>query len=83
MPYLVRRCWDKSQATELFTVFEFNIPACVYDWHEYSSGFVAFIKPRRGSSAIDAHIVYDARELECRAKRSGDHCVVQPFVAGR
>ena len=81
-PDLVQRCWDKSLTTELFTGCGLNAPARVCDWRKYSSGFPAFIKPRKGSSAIDAYVARDMQELECLAKRVGDY-VVQPFVAGR
>jgi HAD superfamily hydrolase (TIGR01549 family) len=54
----------------------------VNDWKEYKSGFPAFIKPKDGSSSINAFKVENEEELEVYAGQVEDY-IVQPFVSGR
>lgn len=48
----------------------------------YSQGYPCFIKPKDGSSSIDAYKVENEEELYSFAERVADY-IVQPFIEGR
>lgn len=81
-PDKVRICRDKNNTSQFFVDCGLHAPMPVNDWKEYKSVYPAFIKPKDGSSSINAFKVDDADELEVYAGQVEDY-IVQPFVSGR
>ena len=80
-PEKVRLCRDKRKTAGYFHSVGLASPSPVDDIAAYQGGFPAFIKPRDGSSSIDAYRVETAKELADRAEQVQDY-IVQPFVEG-
>ncbi len=80
-PEMVRICRDKNLTSRFFLDCGLEAPLPVNDWRAYQGGFPAFIKPKDGSSSIDAYKVRDIRELEQYASRVEGY-IVQPFIEG-
>ena len=78
----IRICRDKSQTSRFFTECGLNSPMTVDDWKEYKSSFPAFIKPKDGSSSVNAFKVENESELSYYAEQIGNY-IVQPFISGR
>lgn len=81
-PDMIRICRDKNNTTQFFANCGLHAPMPVNDWKEYKSGFPAFIKPKDGSSSINAFRVDNEKELEVYAAQVEDY-IVQPFVSGQ
>lgn len=81
-PDMIRVCRDKNNTSQFFLDCGLHAPMPVNDWKEYKAGFPAFIKPKDGSSSINAFKVENVEELEMYAGQVEDY-VVQPFVSGR
>ena len=81
-PDKIRICRDKNNTSQFFGDCGLHAPMPVNDWKEYKSGFPAFIKPKDGSSSINAFKVENEEELEVYAGQVEDY-IVQPFVSGR
>lgn len=77
----IRICRDKNNTSQFFVDCGLHAPMPVNDWREYKVGFPAFIKPKDGSSSINAFKVENAEELEMYAGQAADY-IVQPFVSG-
>ncbi len=80
-PDKIRICRDKNNTSQFFVDCGLHAPMPVNDWKEYCSGYPAFIKPKDGSSSINAFKVENAEELEVYAGQIEDY-IVQPFVSG-
>ena len=80
-PDKIRICRDKNITSVFFTDCGLHAPMPVNDWQKYSAGFPAFIKPKDGSSSINAFKVENEEALEVYARRIGDY-VIQPFISG-
>ena len=80
-PDKIRICRDKNNTSQFFLDCGLHAPMPVNDWKEYKSGFPAFIKPKDGSSSINAFKVENKEELEVYARQVEDY-IVQPFVSG-
>jgi HAD superfamily hydrolase (TIGR01549 family) len=80
-PDKIRICRDKNNTSQFFVDCGLHAPMPVNDWKEYKSGFPAFIKPKDGSSSINAFKVENEEELEVYAGQVEDY-IVQPFVSG-
>ena len=80
-PDKIRICRDKNNTSQFFVDCGLHAPMPVDDWKEYKSGFPAFIKPKDGSSSINAFKVENEEELEVYAGQVVDY-IVQPFVSG-
>ena len=78
----VKLCRDKRYTADYFMSVGLKSPVPVDDASKYSLGYPAFIKPKDGSSSIDAYKVNSAQELEEYAKKVNDY-IVQPFISGR
>ena len=74
-------CRDKNNTSQFFVDCGLHAPMPVNDWKNYKEGFPAFIKPKDGSSSINAFEVENAEELEMYAGQVTDY-IVQPFVSG-
>lgn len=81
-PDKIRICRDKNNTSQFFVDCGLHAPMPVNDWKEYKSGFPAFIKPKDGSSSINAFKVENEEELEVYAGQVEDY-IVQPFVSGK
>lgn len=77
----IQICRDKNNTSRFFVDCGLHAPMPVNDWKEYKSGYPAFIKPKDGSSSINAFRVENAGELEVYARQIEDY-IVQPFVSG-
>ena len=80
-PDKIRICRDKNNTSQFFVDCGLHAPMPVNDWREYRSGYPAFIKPKDGSSSINAFKIENAEELEVYAGQVEDY-IVQPFVKG-
>ena len=80
-PEMIRICRDKNLTSQFFVDCGLQAPMPVHDYRTYQAGFPAFIKPKDGSSSINAFKVHNEKELQEYAERIGEY-VVQPFVDG-
>ena len=80
-PEMIRICRDKNYTSEFFVSCGLRAPMPVNDWREYRGKFPCFIKPKDGSSSINAFRVENPEELAVYAAEIGDY-IVQPFVEG-
>ena len=81
-PEMIRICRDKNFTSEFFVSCGLRAPLPTNKWEEYKGGYPAFIKPKDGSSSVDAYKVNDETELKTYAKRIKDY-VIQPFIDGK
>lgn len=77
----IRICRDKRDTAKFFESIGLKSPMPVDNYRKYNSGFPAFIKPKDGSSSINAYKVNDASELETYAKEVPDY-IIAPFIEG-
>lgn len=77
----IRICRDKNLTSQFFVDCGLHAPMPVRDWREYRSGYPAFIKPKDGSSSVDAYKIENEAELKSYASRVKDY-IVQPFIDG-
>ena len=80
-PDLITRCRDKRLTYGGFAKAGLCAPRPVDDIKDWQGDFPAFIKPRDGSSSVNAFRVQSRAELEDAARRVPDY-IVQPFVEG-
>ena len=80
-PEMIRICRDKNYTSRFFVDCGLHAPMPVKDWHEYKSGFPAFIKPKDGNGSINAFKVEKEEELKVYSAQVEDY-IVQPFVSG-
>lgn len=80
-PDKIHICRDKNNTSQFFEDCGLHAPMPVNNWKEYKSGYPAFIKPKDGSSSINAFKVENEEELEVYAGQVEDY-IVQPFVSG-
>jgi len=74
-------CRDKRLTARFFQSIGLQSPAPCDDYQKYNGKYPAFIKPKDGSSSINAYKVNDASELETYAKKVPDY-IVAPFIEG-
>ena len=80
-PDKIRICRDKNNTSQFFVDCGLCAPMPVKDWKEYKGGYPAFIKPKDGSSSMNAFKVGNEEELEMYASKVEDY-IVQPFIDG-
>lgn len=80
-PDKIRLCRDKRLTAEYFNSIGLKSPRPVDDWTKYASVYPAFIKPKDGSSSINAYRAENEDELKSFASRISDY-IVQPFMIG-
>ena len=80
-PDKIRICRDKNLTSQFFMDCGLKAPIPVNDWKKYDAGYPAFIKPKDGSSSINAYKVEDEKQLETYALQIDDY-IVQPFIEG-
>ena len=81
-PDKIRICRDKTYTSQFFVDCGLHAPAPTTSLKEYSGGYPAFIKPKDGSSSINAFRAENREELEVYARQVDDY-IIQPFVSGR
>ena len=80
-PEKIAVCRDKNYTSDFFVSCGLKAPKTYNDCTKYDGGFPCFIKPKDGSSSIDAYKISNFDELYEFAKRVDDY-VIQPFVDG-
>lgn len=81
-PDMISICRDKNKTSAFFETCGLKAPMPVNDWTIYKGEYPAFIKPKDGSSSINAYKVENENELQLYASQI-DEYVVQPFVDGQ
>lgn len=74
-------CRDKNQTANFFESCGCYAPTTVNDWKKYVDAYPCFIKPKDGSSSINAFKADTSEELEVYANQIDDY-IVQPFIEG-
>ena len=81
----IRICRDKNLTFQFFTkecTLRSPKPVTdINDWKNYNFGYPAFIKPKDGSSSINAYKVNNEEELRLYASRIEGY-IIQPFIKG-
>lgn len=80
-PDKIQICRDKNNTADFFESCGCKAPKTVNNWEMYSGDYPCFIKPKDGSSSINAFRVESRDELEMYAHQVGDY-VIQPFIEG-
>ena len=80
-PEKIAICRDKNFTSDFFVSCGLKAPETYNDCALYDGGFPCFIKPKDGSSSIDAYKINSSEELYEFANRVDDY-VIQPFVDG-
>ena len=77
----VQLCRDKNLTSDFFRLCGLNAPETVNNYSKYKGNYPCFIKPKDGSSSIDAFKVNSSDELKVYAEHIKDY-VIQPFISG-
>jgi FMN phosphatase YigB (HAD superfamily)/predicted ATP-grasp superfamily ATP-dependent carboligase len=77
----VQLCRDKRFTADYFIKCGLKSPKPIDDYTKYDGGFPAFIKPKDGSSSINAYKVHNADELKSYASMIDDY-ISQPYIEG-
>lgn len=75
-------CRDKNNTGDFFISCGLKAPLTYNNFREYPGPYPCFIKPKDGSSSINAFKVEDAEKLAVYAEQVDDY-IIQPFVSGR
>lgn len=81
-PEMISICRDKMLTADFFVKCGLDTPIPIDNYLNYNGGYPAFIKPKNGSSSINAFKVENFEELETYAKSIPDY-IVSPFVEGK
>ena len=80
-PDKIKICRDKNETAIFFEQCGCHAPKTVNDWKLYTDTYPCFIKPKDGSSSVNAFKVENAEELKMYAQQVKDY-IVQPFIDG-
>ena len=80
-PEKIAICRDKNYTADFFEFCGLKAPRTVNDYQRYNGPYPCFIKPKDGSSSINAFKVENESELKVYAEQIGDY-IVQPFIEG-
>lgn len=80
-PDMVTICRDKRITGDFFESCGLHAPKVYDDYQKYDQGYPCFIKPKDGSSSINAYKVKNQDELKELSTKVPDY-VVQPFIEG-
>ena len=80
-PEVIAVCRDKNYTADFFESCGLKAPRTVNDHLKYTGEYPCFIKPKDGSSSINAFKVKEPEELAVYAEKIGDY-VIQPFIEG-
>lgn len=75
-------CRDKNNTGTFFESCGLKAPKTYNDYRKYTGPYPCFIKPKDGSSSINAFKVENEEELSVYAEQVDDY-IIQPFVSGR
>lgn len=78
----IKICRDKTLVADFFSKIGLNTPTPCDDCLQYRGGFPAFIKPKDGSSSINAYKIYNNKELKIYSQEVPDY-IVAPFIEGK
>lgn len=78
----IKICRDKVATASFFQEIGLYAPMPCVNFEKYSLGFPAFIKPKNGSSSINAYKINDFSELETFSKEVPDY-IITPFISGK
>lgn len=85
----VKLCRDKNYTADYFVSLGLKSPLPVNSIDKYEAmlkegkvSFPAFIKPKDGSSSIDAYKVDNLEDLKLYAEKIEDY-IIQPFISGK
>lgn len=74
-------CGDKRDTADFFEECGLHTPKPVDKVENYHAGFPCFIKPKDGSSSIDAYKVNKEEDLVAFSHKVPDY-IIQPFIEG-
>lgn len=80
-PDKIKVCRDKNYTADFFESCGLKAPRTVNDYQLYQGSYPCFIKPKDGSSSINAFKVENEAELKVYAEQLEDY-IVQPFIEG-
>lgn len=82
-PDKIAICRDKNNTADFFEQCGCKAPKTVNDWevYEHTYSYPCFIKPKDGSSSINAFKVESREELHALADKLSDY-VIQPYIEG-
>lgn len=80
-PESIAICRDKNETSAFFESCNCKAPRTTNDWAKYTGHYPCFIKPKDGSSSINAFKVETPKELETYANQIPDY-IIQPFIEG-
>lgn len=80
-PDKIALCRDKNNTYDFFKSCGLSAPKPTNDYRKYTGPYPCFIKPKDGSSSINAFKVEQERELVTYADKIGDY-IIQPFIDG-
>lgn len=80
-PDKIAICRDKRFTADYFIKCGLKSPIPVDDIEKYTSGYPCFIKPKDGSSSINAYKVENYNDLVSYSRQIKDY-IVQPFISG-
>ena len=75
-------CRDKNNTGDFFEFCGLKAPKTYNNYHEYPGPYPCFIKPKDGSSSINAFKVNDEEQLAVYAEKIENY-IIQPFICGR
>ena len=75
-------CRDKNNTGAFFESCGLKSPRTFNNYMEYEGPYPCFIKPKDGSSSINAFKVNNKEELEIYAGQIKDY-IIQPFISGK
>ncbi len=81
-PEKVKLCRDKNHTADYFISLGLKSPKPTNKIELYNGGFPAFIKPKDGSSSVDAYRVDNMDDLKTYASKIKDY-IIQPFISGK
>ena len=80
-PEMVRICRDKKKAYYFFKSCSLETPKPIDKLEDFNGAYPCFIKPKDGSSSINAYQAKNREELETYAGKIGGY-IIQPFIDG-
>lgn len=81
-PDKIALCRDKNKTYDFFSSCGLPAPKPTNDYRKYTGPYPCFIKPKDGSSSINAFKVEREQELVTYADKIGDY-IIQPFIDGK
>jgi len=80
-PEKILLCRDKNYTSDFFRSCKVKAPITINNYKKYVGRYPCFIKPKDGSSSINAFKVKDKNEIKLYADLIKDY-VIQPYIEG-